>query len=95
MEEIISFIFILFFVEIIMFGFFYSTGYFLTPIVSLGKWKPDKVFKEVDVKVKIKHQSGILLFKKSTHVYLGVGGVIGLGVTFWILVVVLFWVTQS
>ena len=46
MEDFIGIIFIFLFVEVIYWGVSYSTGYLLTPIVSFGKWRADKIIKD-------------------------------------------------
>jgi len=90
MEDILGFIFILLFIEVIFWGVAYSTGCLLTPIVSFGKWQPDCLIKNENNKTRGKKQSGVTLIKRAGQTYLGAIGVSLLGLSFWFLVITLF-----
>ncbi|WP_445364179.1 hypothetical protein ACJJIQ_07410 [Microbulbifer sp. ANSA003] len=87
MEDFIGIIFILLFVEVIYWGISYSTGYLLTPIVSFGKWRADKIIKDKGTGKKRKHQTGFTLIERSGQVYLGAMAVCILGMCFWLIVI--------
>jgi hypothetical protein len=89
MEDILFYIFYLFFMEIAFWGLIYGTGYLLTPILSFGKWLPDRLIKNEETGRLLRSQSGIKLIDRSGKTYLGAWGVSLLGFCFWVLVILL------
>jgi hypothetical protein len=89
MEDFIGILLITLFMEIFFWGFIYGTGYLLTPIITLGKWLPDRLIKHEDTGKIIKKQSGVQLIHRSGKTYLGAWGVLLIGFGFWLTVLML------
>ena len=87
MEDIIGILVVMLFAEIIFWGIAYSTGCFIVPIVSGGKWEADWLTRNEEGKTKGMKQSGFSLVEKSGKLYLGAVAVSLIGLLFWVLVI--------
>lgn len=88
MEDILSLMFMILFIEVIFWGLAYFTGSLLIPIVSLGRWRPEVLVRDGDTGKRQVIQSGFTLIERSGETYLGAFGVSIIGMCFWIVVVI-------
>lgn len=74
--------------DILFWGVAYITGYFVTSIVSLGKWIPDTLIRSDENKIKWNSQTGVTTYQKDGNTYLGGIGVALMGVAFWVVFII-------
>ncbi len=82
-------------IELVYWGFFYGTGYLITPVISFGKIQPEKVEKNREKRKKVTRSRWPLLFKNSDVTILTSDGVALVGFIFWAIVVTIFVIYAS
>ena len=84
MEEI----FILFFIELLFWGLLYGTGSLLTPVISVGFVKPEKIESSRKLRKEIVRSRWPLLYHNSGTTFLRAEMVAIVGSLFWLIVVI-------
>ena len=89
MEDLLGFVLIGLFLDVIFWGISYATGAVLAPIISLGRWKPESISLNKEGGGRRSKQNGFTLIEKDKQVYLGALAVAFIGLVFWVVVIIL------